>query len=73
MAVGLHFPRAVLLIEIERQCGFSDCRARNRIGLTKDEAIEYRGFDCSQCERWNQDVLDQSELPPSWAKSASIR
>jgi hypothetical protein len=41
--------------------------------LTKDEAIEYRGFDCSQCERWNQDVLDQSELPPSWAKSASIR
>jgi len=35
-----HFPREPLLIEIERRCAFSDCGAKNQIGLTKDEAIE---------------------------------
>jgi hypothetical protein len=58
-----------LLIEIERRCAGRDCGARNRIGLTKAEAIEYRGFECSQCERWNDDQLIQLELPDSWISS----
>ena len=62
----LHFPREVLLIEIERRCSFVDCHGRNQIGLTEAEAIEYRGFHCSHCERWNDDQLNQSELPDSW-------
>ena len=62
-----HFPREVLLIEIERRCIFLDCHGRNQVGLTKAEAIEYRGFHCSHCERWNDDQLKGSELPDSWA------
>jgi hypothetical protein len=34
--------------------------------LTKAEAIEYRGFNCSECETWNDDRLTQSEMPGSW-------
>ena len=52
--VKLRFPREPLLIEIERRCSFPDCGGRNQIGLTKSEVIEYRGFDCTQCERWNK-------------------
>lgn len=62
----LFFPRKPLLIEIERRCAVANCRAINRIGLTKAEAIEYRGFECSQCERWNDDRLNPFELPDSW-------
>ena len=62
----LHFPREVLLIEIERRCSFVDCHGHHQIGLTKAEAIEYRGFHCVHCERWNDDRLKQSELPDSW-------
>ena len=61
-----HFLREVLLIEIERRCIFVDCQGRHQIGLTKAEAIEYRGFHCPHCERWNDDRLKQSELPDSW-------
>ena len=61
-----HFPRETLLVEIERYCSFPDCRGRNLIGLTKSEAIEYRGFDCAKCERWNDDVADPAELPEPW-------
>ena len=61
-----YFPRTPLLVEIERRCAFADCGLRNQIGLTKDEAIEYRGFNCSQCERWNEDRLNQFEIPDSW-------
>jgi hypothetical protein len=57
----LHFPRTTLLVVIERRCTFPDCAAKNQIGLTKQEAIEYRGFECSQCERWNDDCATQSE------------
>jgi len=63
---SLHFPRTTLLVEIERRCVFPDCRARNQIGLTKQEAIEYRGFECFQCKRWNDDRASQSEFPGSW-------
>jgi len=61
-----HFPRDVLVIEIDRRCFADECRARNQISLTKTEAIEYRGFNCSECERWNDDRLNQSEMPESW-------
>jgi hypothetical protein len=64
-----YFPRELLLFEIERRCGFAECRAKNQIGLTKAEAIEYRGFECSQCERWNEDRLAESELPDSWTSA----
>ena len=60
------FPRETLLVEIERYCSFPDCRWRNLLGLTKSEAIEYRGFDCAKCERWNDDTADPAELPESW-------
>jgi len=63
---SFHFPRTPLLVEIERRCSFPDCAARNLIGLTKQEAIEYRGFDCNQCERWNDDGVKALELPDSW-------
>ena len=63
---SLYFPHEVLLIEIDRRCTFADCTGRNLIGLTKPEAIEYRGFDCSHCECWNDDQLKESELPYSW-------
>ena len=63
---NFHFPREVLVIEIDRRCGTDECRARNQISLTKTEAIEYRGFNCSECERWNDDRLSQSEMPESW-------
>lgn len=63
---NFYFPRTLLLVEIERRCAFSGCAARNQIGLTKQEAIEYRGFECFQCERWNDDRLNQLELPDSW-------
>ena len=60
------FPRSPLLVEIERRCSFPDCGAKNLIGLTKDEAIEYRGFACTVCERWNDDSVKAGELPESW-------
>ncbi len=63
---SFHFPRTALLVEIERRCASPACNARNLIGLTKPEAIEYRGFECFQCERWNEDRVSQSEFPDSW-------
>ena len=67
MSRKFQFPREVLLIEIERRCSLMDCAGRNLIGLTKAETIEYRGFHCSECERWNDDEVSQSELPDSWS------
>jgi hypothetical protein len=63
---SLHFPREVLVIEIDRRCAADECRARNQISLTKPNAIQYRGFNCSECETWNDDRLTQSEMPDSW-------
>ena len=61
-----HFPRDVLVIEIDRRCVAEECRARNQISLTKTETIGYRGFNCAECEQWNDDRLSQSEMPESW-------
>ena len=63
---GITIKREVLLIEIERRCSVQECIARNFIGLTKKEARTYHGFECSECEQWNNDALKPSELPDSW-------
>ena len=62
----LSFPREVLLVEIERRCAFPDCSARNLVSLTKPEAIDYRGFECFLCERWNDDGLRDADVPDWW-------
>ncbi|MEP6921377.1 MAG: hypothetical protein ABI967_09655 [bacterium] len=61
-------PRAVLLVEIDRRCLFPDCIARTAIALTRDEAGQYRGFECEECKRWNDDKLAESEVPHSWSE-----
>ena len=65
-----YFPRTTLLMKIDRRCAFPECTAGNQIGLTKQEAIEYRGFECFQCERWNDDRLNPRELPEGWESQA---
>jgi hypothetical protein len=59
-------PREVLLIEIDRRCCFSDCKARVLIGLTKHEAKGYRGFTCVPCNRWNVDTLTEKDVSDWW-------
>ena len=60
------FPREVLLVEIERHCFDPRCGARVRIGLTKEDARAYRGFECGRCERWHEDVLTERDVPDWW-------
>jgi hypothetical protein len=59
-------PREVLLVEIERHCADTSCNARTRIGLTKAEARLYDGFECERCERWNEDGLNERDIPDWW-------
>ncbi len=59
-------PREVLLVEIERRCAHADCKARTRIGLTKDEARGYCGFECASCALWNEDFLSERDVPDWW-------
>jgi hypothetical protein len=59
-------PRELLLVEIERWCGDHACNARTRLSLTKAEARDYTGFECSRCERWNQDALSERDIPEWW-------
>lgn len=64
-------PREVLLVEIERRCHVdSECNARTRVGLTKEEARAYCGFTCERCERWNEDVLTERDVPEWWEELA---
>lgn len=58
--------REVLLFEIERRCSLDDCNERVFIGLTKSEAHNYKGFDCTVCERWNPDELKRTDIPDWW-------
>ena len=62
----LVFPREVLLVEIERRCADEHCNAKNRIGLTKEEARAYRGFACARCERRHEDTLTERDVPDWW-------
>lgn len=62
----IQIERQVLLFEIERRCSFADCNQRVFLGLTKAEALEYRGFECTCCEQWNDDTLTQRDIPDWW-------
>src|SRR5215210_4339266 len=59
-------PRELLLLEVERWCGDHACNARTRLSLTKAEARAYAGFECSRCERWNEDALGERDIPEWW-------
>lgn len=59
-------PRELLLVEVERWCGDHACNARTRLPLTKAEARDYNGFECSRCERWNEDALTERDIPEWW-------
>jgi hypothetical protein len=63
---SLVFPREVLLVEIERHCADESCNARTRVGLTKQEARLYAGFECERCERWHADGLAERDIPDWW-------
>jgi hypothetical protein len=62
----LIIPRRVLLVEIERRCKLPGCNARTRIGLTKEHARSYTGFECETCKGWNQDSLSERDVPDWW-------
>jgi len=57
-------PRQVLVVEVERRC--KACQARNFIGLTKDEAREFHGFECVRCEQWSEAFLREQDAPEWW-------
>jgi hypothetical protein len=59
-------PRELLLLEIERWCSDHACNVRTRLSLTKAEARAYTGFECSRCERWNEDALTERDIPEWW-------
>lgn len=65
--------RSVLLFEIARRCNFADCNKRTFIGLIKEEALEYVGFECSICERWNDDSLTETDIPDWWSEVSALR
>ena len=65
------FPRDVLLIEIERRCSDPQCNMKARLGLTKEEARAYHGFECERCKRWNDDLLTERDIP-EWREELTI-
>ena len=64
--MGITIIRDILLVQVDRRCFFPDCGKKNSLGLTKNEVRNYTGFECTHCKRWNEDVLTQREVPPSW-------
>jgi hypothetical protein len=66
----IFIPREVLLVEIERRCHVAECGARNRTGLTKEEAQTYFGFECERCKQWNADSLTERDVPEWWEELA---
>ena len=67
---GIGIERQVLLFEIERRCSFPDCNQRIFVSLTKQEAFDYKGFECALCERWNDDSLTKNDVPDWWDEIA---
>ena len=59
-------PRGVLLVEIERRCQDAQCNAKTRVGLTKDEARVYCGFECERCGQFWDDALTERDVPEWW-------
>ena len=66
MSKRIVIPRELLLVEVERWCSDHACNARTRLSLTKAEARAYTGFECSRCERWNEDALTERDIPEWW-------
>ena len=66
MGKRIVIPRELLLVEVERWCDDHACNARTRLSLTKAEARAYTGFECSRCERWNEDALKERDIPEWW-------
>jgi hypothetical protein len=64
--------RTVLLVEIERYCEQSDCLRLNRIGLTRAEINDYKGFNCERCEAWNEDALALEDVPADWLENLNV-
>lgn len=62
--------RELLLVEIERRCRILDCNAKTQLGLTKDDARAYGGFECERCQEWNVDVLGERDIPEWWEELA---
>jgi len=62
--------RDVLLVEIERRCQDAQCTARTRLGLTKDEARAYCGFECERCGQFWDDLLIERDVPEWWEELA---
>ena len=62
--------RDVLLVEIERRCAHPGCRGRVRLGLTKEDARAYCGFECERCKGWNNDLLTERDVPEWWEELA---
>ena len=58
--------RRLLLVEIERRCSDPQCNSRAHIGLTKEEARLYCGFECEQCKQWTGDSLQERDVPDWW-------
>lgn len=65
--------REVLLVEIERRCADPECGAKTRIGLTKEEARAYTGFECARCERTWDDALTERDIPEWWEELFVVR
>jgi len=59
-------PRELLLVEIERRCPDAECNWKTRIGLTKEEAHAYCGFECERCGRRFDDALTERDVPEWW-------
>ena len=68
--IKIVIPRELLLVEIERRCRLPECNAKARIGLTKDEARSYSGFECERCQEWNVDGLTERDVPEWWEELA---
>jgi len=60
------FPREVLLVEIDRRCSVPNCATRVLIGLTKEEARSYTGFECERCGHRTADRLSEKDIPEWW-------
>ena len=52
---------------------FDDCNERVSVSLTKPEAQNYDGFECSFCERWNADSLTEKDVPDWWDELVANR
>ncbi|PWT87905.1 MAG: hypothetical protein C5B55_14005 [Blastocatellia bacterium] len=70
---SIKIEREVLLFELERRCVFPDCNERASVSLTKVEALNYRGFECGRCERWNEDEITKKDAPFWWEEIRSAK